>query len=159
MAKTVKEFILNTRADLKKSVKLEIVSAICLAAGAILWYLTTPLFLIGLSNIFGPTHLVMITTIISVMIFMLLAGALALLVMDLLLHYLRGRQLDEIIYGLAAQQAQAEAPPPPPPPPPARPVQKKSVQRPPQQGPGAQPPPQRDVSQQRRSIIQRKPGR
>lgn len=160
MAKSIKQFIFDIRADLRKSVKMELLAVILLVAGVMVWYWAyTPANLIRLSLIFGQENLVLITNIMSILIFVLLAGAFALFAMDLLLHYLRGKQLDEIIHGLAAQQAQAEAPPPPPPP--AQPVQKKPM-RPPQQGQpqgkqGVQPPPQRDVSPQRRSIIQKKP--
>jgi len=161
MAKTIKELIFDTRADLKRSIRMELGAAVLLAAGAILWYWATPMNIINVSKVVGQDKTVLLTNIFSVLIFALLGAAMALIVMDLLLHYLRRKQLDVIIYGMAAAQAEAEQPPPPPPP--ARPVQKRPPQRPQQasqQPPRrqvTQPQPRRDVPPQRRSIIQKKP--
>lgn len=174
MAKSVKEFIYDTRADLKKSLKLEIAAAVCLLTGSLLWFMMgNPGFTQAVASPFGPKNLILVTYLMIVFIFGLIGGSVTLIVMDVLIHYLRGKQVDLLISGLEAQQAMKSKPPevdeiPLPPQPqrkPQAPVKIPAQVQQPQQVQRKPTPQRRDVSpvripaQQKKTIIQRKPGR
>ena len=176
MVKSVKEFIYDTRADLKKSLKLEITAAVCIVVGSLLWFMMgNPGFTQAVASPFGPKNLILVTYLMIVFIFGLIGGSVTLIIMDVLMHYLRGKQVDLLIDGLEAQQAMKSKPPevdeiilPKPKVQQQKPqvqVKKPAQAQQPQQVQRKPTPQRRDVppartpAPQKKTIIQRKPGR